>query len=97
MIEKKHDFFVGQYGYTNEKNCTADVEAKYENNILASININGVFVKDDARNNFWASVDASGNVNISGVPSAILADVATECGVIIEEVKAAFEPTKEEE
>lgn len=89
MIEKKHDFFVGQYGYTNEKNCTADVEAKYENNILVSININGVFTKDEVKNNFWASVDASGNVNISGVPSAILSDVASACEAIIEEVKEA--------
>ena len=88
MITTKNNFSGANFDYTNEAgNCTASGEYRKENDVIVNININGQFVKDENTYNFWANRDAAGNVNISGVPASVIADVAAEVAEIISEIE----------
>lgn len=87
MITVKNSFSGANFDYTSSENsCTASGEYRYENDQLVSININGSITKDDVAYNFWANRDAAGNVNISGVPVVVLAEVASEVAETISEI-----------
>ena len=89
MITKKNQFSGASFDYANGKDtCTATGEYRYEGEKLSSVNINGQYIKDGASHNFWANCDAAGNVNISGVPATVIAEVATEVATIISEINA---------
>lgn len=89
MITKKNEFSGANFDYANGKDtCTATGEYRYEGEKLSSVNINGQYVKEEVAHNFWANCDASGNVNISGVPATVIAEVATEVATIISEINA---------
>lgn len=89
MITKKNVFSGANFDYANEKNtCTATGEYRYEGEKLSSVNINGQYTKEEVAHNFWANCDASGNVNISGVPANVIAEVAAEVATIISEINA---------
>ena len=88
MITTTNTFSGANFNYTSENNCTANGEYRIENGKIVLINITGQIVKDDVTYNFWANCDMNGNVNISGVPAAIIADVAAEVAEIISEVEA---------
>ena len=87
MIITKNQFNGANFDYTSENNCTASGELRREDDKLVNVNINGKFVKDEVEYNFWANLDPSGNVNISGVPASVLADVAAEVAEIISEIE----------
>ena len=87
MITTKNHFNGANFDYASENNCTATGEFRYENDKLVNVNINGKYVKDENEYNFWANLEASGNVNISGVPASILSDVAGEVAEIISEIE----------
>lgn len=97
MITKNNTFAGANFQYTNESNCTATGEYRTENDKLISININGQYVDGDATYNFWANRDASGSVNISGVPVSVLAPIASHVAEIVAEVEALVGLVKEEE
>lgn len=97
MITKNNTFTGANFQYTNESNCTATGEYRTENDKLVSININGQYVDGDDTYNFWANRDASGSINISGVPASVLAPIAAQVAEIVSEVEALVEPAKEEE
>ena len=87
MITIKNNYSGAGFDYTNEAgNCTASGDYRKENGKIVSININGQYTKDEKTCSFWANSDSAGNVNISGVPAAFLADVATEVAEIVAEV-----------
>lgn len=87
MVTIKNSFSGANFDYASSENsCTASGEYRYENDQLISININGTITKNDVAYNFWANRDAAGNVNISGVPVVVLADVAAEVTEIISEI-----------
>lgn len=89
MITKKNQFSGASFDYANGKDtCTATGEYRYEGEKLSSVNINGQYIKDGASHNFWANCDAAGNVNISGVPATVIAEVAAEVATIISEINA---------
>jgi hypothetical protein len=89
MITTKNLFSGANFEYSNKKtSCTAAGEFRRENEILVNININGQLTKGEATYNFWANRDAAGNVNISGVPAAVIADVAAEVAAVIAEIEA---------
>lgn len=89
MITKNNTFSGTSYSYENEGvTCTASGEYRTENGNLTNININGRLTKDGTTYNFWATRDDHGNVNISGVPAAVIADVAEEVAEIVAEVEA---------
>lgn len=89
MITKKNLFSGATFDYANDKQtCTANGEFRYEGDNLSSVNINGQYTKDDTPYNFWANCDAAGNMNISGVPATVIAEVAAEVATIIAEIKA---------
>ena len=90
MITTKNNFSGANFDYTNEGNtCSASGEFRNENNKLVSININGQYTKDETVYNFWANRDSAGNVNVSGVPASVIADVAGEVAEIISEIDSA--------
>ena len=62
----------------------------------STININGQITKDETVYNFWANRDAAGNVNVSGVPASLIAEVAEDVAEIIAEVEAIAIPTNED-
>ena len=89
MITTKNAFAGAAFDYVNQSNtCTANGEFRAENGNIVAININGQYTKDEMTYNFWANRDASGTVNISGVPAAVIADVAGEVAEIISEIEA---------
>ena len=95
MITTNNNFSGASFSYHNESNtCQASGEYRCEDNKLVSVNINGQYNADDKVYNFWASLDASGNVNISGVPAIILAGVAEEVAEIISEIEAILNPAE---
>ena len=87
MITINNTFSGAGYTYTNENNCIASGEYKRENEILATVSINGQYTKEDKTYNFWANRDQTGNVNVSGVPYDVLPDVASEVATIISEIE----------
>ena len=95
MITTKNSFSGAGFDYASENNCTANGEYRVENGVLVNININGQITKNGNAYNFWASRDAQGNVNISGVPAELISDVATEVVEIISEVEAIATPNAE--
>ena len=87
MITINNNFSGASYSYTNENgNCTASGEYRKENDVMVNISINGQIVKDEKTYNFWANRDAAGNINVSGVPSGVLPDVANEVAAIVDEI-----------
>jgi len=99
MIRINNNFSGANFSYDNESNCTATGEWRVENGQLVSVNINGQYTKDEKVYNFWANQDNTGNVNISGVPSSIISDVADEVALILADVNDIVFPkeAKEEE
>lgn len=91
MITTKNAFSGANFDYNSENNCTASGEFRYEGENLVSISINGNLAKDDVVYPFWANRDASGNVNISGVPTSVIQDVAAEVATIIAEIESVNE------
>lgn len=87
MITKKNQFSGASFDYTNENNCVASGEFRYEGDKLVSVNINGQITKEETTRSFWANMDSAGNVNISGVPADMIADVAVCVADIITEIK----------
>lgn len=89
MITKKNVFSGASFDYENaKKTCTASGEYRHEDGKLSSVNINGQLTQDKTSYGFWASCDAAGNVNISGVPAVAIAAVAAEVATIISEINA---------
>ena len=97
MVTTKNNFSGASFDYANKKNtCTASGEYRCENDKVASININGSLTKGEKSYPFWANVDASGNVNISGVPADAIAEVGTEVAAIVSEIEAIITPANAE-
>ena len=96
MITTKNTFSGAGFDYTSENNCAANGEYRVENGVLINININGQITKDETVYNFWANRDAAGNVNVSGVPASLIAEVAEDVAEIIAEVEAIAIPTNED-
>ncbi len=86
MITVKNSFSGANFDYSSQSGCTASGEYRCENDKVVNISINGRLAKDEVEYNFWANCDAAGNVNISGVPAVVIADVAAEVAAIISEV-----------
>lgn len=91
MITTKNNFSGANFEYTSESGCTANGEYRCENGNIVSVNVNGTI---DGKN-FWASRDAAGNVNISGVPVSIIAKVAAEVENIMVEIEEIVHPSTE--
>lgn len=81
----RNNFSGASFDYENGA-CKAGGEYRYAEGNLNSVNINGNYTKGDKQYNFWASVDASGNVNTSGVPFEVIVEVATEVKAIIAKI-----------
>ena len=96
MITINSIYSGASFSYANEGVCTANGEFRKENGNIVSININGQYTSGGTAYNFWANRDASGNVNISGVPASVIAGVATEVATIIAEVEAIDQPANEQ-
>lgn len=89
MITKKNVFSGASFDYENaKKTCTASGEYRHENGKLSRVDINGQLTQDKTSYGFWANCDAAGNVNISGVPANVIAEVAAEVATIISEINA---------
>lgn len=97
MITKISTFSGADFRYTNESNCTATGEYRVENGKLVSVNANGQYDEDGRSYSFWAKLDASGNINVSGVPASVLTPVAEQVEELVAEIEALIEPVKEEE
>lgn len=95
MLTLKNRFSGANYEYSNEGVCTANGEFRCENDKIVNISITGQLVKDEATLTFWANRDASGNVNISGVPASAIAEVATEVAAIVDAVEKIVVPESE--
>jgi hypothetical protein len=86
MLTLKNRFSGANFEYDSKAGCTANGEFRCEDDKIVNISINGQITKEETSYNFWANCDAQGNVNISGVPAAVIADVAENVATIIEEV-----------
>lgn len=88
MITTKNNFSGADFDYRNNaETCFSTGEFRYDGEKLSSVNINGQLTKDEVTYNFWANMDSVGNVNISGVPAIVIADVAAEVAEIISEIE----------
>lgn len=95
MIEIISNYSGAGFRHTGD-NCTATGDFRVENGALTSVNVNGQLEKGGQTYNFWANRDASGNVNISGVPASVLTDVAGAVADIIAEVEGEVNPNEEQ-
>lgn len=95
MITTKNNFSGANFDYASQNPCTATGEYRCEEGAIVNININGQLTKDEKTYNFYANRDASGNVNISGVPASVIADVAAEVATIVAEVEEIVNPNEE--
>ena len=86
MITTNNTFSGATYTHSGE-NCTATGEWRRENNVITSISISGTYNGEGRTVPFYASRDANGSVNISGVPAAFIVSVATEVATIISEIE----------
>ena len=86
MLTLKNRFSGANFEYDSKAGCIANGEFRCEDDKIVNISINGQITKEETSYNFWANCDAQGNVNISGVPAAVIADVAENVATIIEEV-----------
>ena len=83
-----HNNFNGaSFDYENG-GCKASGEFRFVDSVLNSVNINGNYTKSGTQYNFWASRDMNGNLNLNGVPAAVIVEVATEVAAIIAEIEA---------
>lgn len=87
MITTKNVFSGANFDYASENNCIASGEYRHEDGKLISVSINGQLTKNETAYPFWANLDASGNINISGVPAAVLSDVEAEVAEIVSEIE----------
>lgn len=90
MFEVNNEYQGASFNYENDA-CNANGDFRRMESVLSSVNINGTYVKDGTTYSFWASRDANGNINISGVPSSVIIAITTEVVAIIEEIEALNE------
>lgn len=83
----KNNFNGASFDYENGA-CNASGEFRFADSNLNSVNINGTYVKNEITYPFWASRDASGNINISGVPKDVFKEVAIEIVAILDEIES---------
>lgn len=86
MFNTKNNFNGASFDYENES-CKANGEFRYVNSVLNSVTINGSYEKEEKTYNFWANRDINGNINISGIPSTIIVEVAAEVVNIVTEIE----------
>lgn len=93
MIETNNNYTGANFSYNNEKDaCIANGDFRTQNGKLSVVNVNGQYKKGDGIFNFNATRDAEGNINITGVPTSVLAQVATEVAKIMTEVENIVNP-----
>jgi hypothetical protein len=83
----RNNFNGASFDYENGA-CKASGEFRYVESNLNSVNINGNYTKSGSQYNFWASRDMNGNLNLNGVPAAVIVDVATEVAAIVAKIEA---------
>lgn len=83
----RNNFNGASFDYENGA-CKASGEFRYVESNLNSVNINGNYTKDGKQYNFWASRDMNGNLNLNGVPAAVIVEVATEVAAIVAKIEA---------
>lgn len=87
MFKTRNNFNGASFDYENGA-CRASGEFRFAESVLNSVNINGNYTKSGKQYNFWASRDMNGNLNLNGVPAAVIVEVATEVAAIIAEIEA---------
>ena len=83
----RNNFNGASFDYENGA-CKASGEFRYVESNLNSVNINGNYTKSGSQYNFWAIRDMNGNLNLNGVPAAVIVDVATEVAAIVAKIEA---------
>lgn len=83
----RNNFNGASFDYENG-GCRANGEFRFAESNLQSVNINGNYTKSGKQYNFWANRDASGNLNLNGVPKEVIVEVAAEIKAIIEKIEA---------
>lgn len=83
---KRNNFNGASFDYESGA-CKASGEFRFAESNLNSVSINGNYEKDGKKNDFWASRDTNGNINLSGVPAEIIIEVATEVAAIIAKIE----------
>lgn len=83
----RNNFHGASFDYENG-GCRASGEFRFVESVLNTVNINGNYEKSGKSYNFWASRDASGNLNLNGVPAAVIVEVATEVAAIVAKIEA---------
>lgn len=91
MIEIINPYSGANFTHSG-KNCDATGDFRVENGAIKHIGIAGHYTKGQDVYGFTADRDDQGNVNISGVPSGVLKDVAEAVAGIVAEVEAQAEP-----
>lgn len=87
MFNTKNNFNGASFDYENGA-CKASGEFRFAESVLNSVNINGNYTKNGNTYGFWASRDANGNLNLNGVPAAVIVEVATEVAAIVAKIEA---------
>ena len=82
----RNNFNGASFDYENG-GCRANGEFRFAESVLQSVNINGNYEKSGKSYNFWASRDASGNLNLNGVPAAVIVEVAAEVAAIVAKIE----------
>lgn len=83
----RNNFNGASFDYENGA-CRASGEFRFVESALNSVQINGNYTKSGTQYNFFASRDASGNLNLNGVPAAVIVEVATEVAAIVAKIEA---------
>lgn len=83
----RNNFNGASFDYENGA-CRASGEFRYVESNLNSVNINGNYTKSGSQYNFWAGRDMNGNLNLNGVPAAVIVEVATEVVAIVAKIEA---------
>lgn len=93
MITTQNPYSGASFTFENGlTTCSATGEFRCENNAIVAVTFNGTFRKNETVYGFWGQRDAGGNVQVNGVPAAVLTEVAAEVTQIIEEVEAIALP-----
>ena len=93
MIEIINPYSGANFTHSG-KNCDATGDFRVENGAIKHIGIAGHYTKGQDVYGFTADRDENANVNISGVPSGVLKDVAEAVAGIIADVEAQAIPAE---
>lgn len=93
MIEIINPYSGANFTHSG-KNCDATGDFRVENGAIKHIGIAGHYTKGQDVYGFTADRDENANVNISGVPSGVLKDVAEAVAGIVADVEAQAIPAE---